>query len=116
MPATPKELSDVDELNAMMGGTLDKAHALALLRKHHNDLDKAATALLEGDTGAGSGAGADADAYGFDDLPHLEPVDAPGQGPRTPPRECPPGFSLCAGERGVWGGIVVLTSEDSIQA
>ena len=46
MPATPKELSDVDELNAMMGGTLDKAHALALLRKHHNDLDKAATALL----------------------------------------------------------------------
>ena len=90
MPATPQEQGDIDTLNAMMGGNLDETHALALLRKHGNNLDKAASALLEGDTGA------DAAQDIFADLPNLEPLDVPGVGPRTPPRE----FSLffCARE------------------
>ncbi|KAI0753245.1 hypothetical protein C8Q80DRAFT_1304918 [Daedaleopsis nitida] len=77
-PATPQETEDIETLNAMMGGSLDLHHALNLLRKHNNNLEKAASALLEGDTGAD-------DPYA--DLPSLEPLDAPGPGPRTPPRE-----------------------------
>lgn len=77
-PATPQETEDIETLNAMMGGTLDAYHALSLLRKHNNNLEKAASALLEGDTGVD-------DQYV--DLPSLEPLDVPGPGPRTPPRE-----------------------------
>ena len=101
MPATPQEQGDIDTLNAMMGGNLDETHALALLRKHGNNLDKAASALLEGDTGA------DAAQDIFADLPNLEPLDVPGVGPRTPPREFP--LFFCArepmvGEAG-WGKV-----------
>lgn len=69
-------------LAVVMDGAIDEGHALALLRKYNNDLDKAATALLEGETGADA-----LDA--FADLPALEAIDAPGPGPRTPPRKSP---------------------------
>ena len=76
IPATPQEAEDIEMLNSLMGGTLDPNHALAILRKHNNNLDKAASALLEGDNGADDGP------------PPLVPVDAlPGPGPRTPPRK-----------------------------
>ncbi|KAI8972449.1 hypothetical protein BD414DRAFT_560365 [Trametes punicea] len=79
-PATPQEAADIEVLNAMMGGSLDPAQALRVLRKHNNNLDKAASALLEGDTGEG-------DANPYADLPSLETLDTATVGPRTPPRE-----------------------------
>ncbi|CDO71510.1 hypothetical protein BN946_scf184910.g9 [Trametes cinnabarina] len=81
-PATPQEASEIELLNAMMGGTLDPVHALRVLRKHNNNLDKAATALLEGDTGEG-------ESNPYADLPNLEPLDTPTVGPRTPPPSRP---------------------------
>ncbi|KAH9847035.1 hypothetical protein C2E23DRAFT_850401 [Lenzites betulinus] len=81
-PATPQEATDIETLNALMGGSLDPAHALRLLRKH-KDLDKAASALLEGDNG-------DNDSGPFADLPALQPLDSPTPvGPRTPPPSRP---------------------------
>ncbi|KAI0822357.1 hypothetical protein BC628DRAFT_1409306 [Trametes gibbosa] len=81
-PATPQEQSDIETLNALMGGSLDPVHALRLLRKH-KDLDKAASALLEGDNG-------DNDSGSFADLPPLQTVDSPTPvGPRTPPPSRP---------------------------
>ncbi|RPD52248.1 hypothetical protein L226DRAFT_474460 [Lentinus tigrinus ALCF2SS1-7] len=93
MPATPQEQADIETLSAMMGGNLDEHHALLLLRKHNNNLEKAASALLEGDTGA--------DDPMYADLPGLEPINAPviGPGPRTPPREPE-------------GGVIDLTKDD----
>ncbi|KAH9937803.1 uncharacterized protein BXZ73DRAFT_100018 [Epithele typhae] len=85
MPATQQEADEIETLNAMMGGTLDPAQALALLRKHGGNLEKAASALLEGDTGADADNMADA----FADLPGLEPLDGPEVGPRTPPPSRP---------------------------
>ena len=81
MPAAPQERADIETLSAMMGGNLDEHHALLLLRKHSNNLEKAASALLEGDTGAEDPM--------YADLPGLEPINAPvaGPGPRTPPRK-----------------------------
>ncbi|KAI0357849.1 hypothetical protein OH77DRAFT_1583695 [Trametes cingulata] len=79
IPATPQEAADIETLNAMMGGSLDPAHALRLLRKHKNNLEKAASALLEGDNG-------EDDTGPYADMPNLEPLDAPTVGPRTPPR------------------------------
>ncbi|KAI0768258.1 hypothetical protein BD413DRAFT_696035 [Trametes elegans] len=83
MPATPQEQADIETLNSIMDGSLDPAQALRLLRKHNNNLEKAASALLEGDTGD--------DAPGpYADLPNLEPVDnTPTVGPRTPPPSRP---------------------------
>ncbi|KAI9068656.1 hypothetical protein FKP32DRAFT_1561274 [Trametes sanguinea] len=78
-PATPQEVSDIEMLNAIMDGNLDPAHALRVLRKHNNNLEKAASALLEGDTGEG-------EANPYADLPNLEPLDTATVGPRTPPR------------------------------
>ena len=52
--------------------------------KHNGDLDKAAAELLEAEMG--SAAPQDI----FADLPQLEPLDAPGPGPRTPPRKSNP--------------------------
>ena len=46
------------------------------------------SALLEGDTGD------TIDPSVFAGMPNLEPVDAPMQGPRTPPRESPSLFCL----------------------
>lgn len=79
-PPTPQEIEAIAMLNTMWDGSLDTNRALALLRKHGNDLDRTATALIEGDTG---------DPDDFSDLPHLEPLEAPiiGPGPRTPPRK-----------------------------
>ncbi|KAI0364511.1 hypothetical protein BV20DRAFT_1107189 [Pilatotrama ljubarskyi] len=79
MPATPQEATDIETLNAMMGGSLDPSHALRLLRKHRNNLEKAASALLEGDTG-------EDDTGPYADMPNLEPIDTGTVGPRTPPR------------------------------
>ncbi|KAI0643929.1 hypothetical protein C8Q79DRAFT_977495 [Trametes meyenii] len=81
MPATPQEVADIEMLSSMMGGSLDHAHALRLLRKHQNNLEKAASALLEGDNGEDAGA--------FADLPALEPLDTATVGPRTPPPSRP---------------------------
>ncbi|KAI0718526.1 hypothetical protein C8T65DRAFT_638279 [Cerioporus squamosus] len=93
-PATPQEQADIETLSAMMGGNLDELHALTLLRKYNNNLEKAASALLEGDTGA--------DDPMYADLPRLEPINAPviGPGPRTPPPSRP--------EK----GVIDLTKDD----
>ncbi|RDX44562.1 hypothetical protein OH76DRAFT_1466134 [Lentinus brumalis] len=93
-PATPQEQADIETLSAIMGGNLDEYHALTLLRKHNNNLEKAASALLEGDTGA--------DDPMYADLPRLEPINAPviGPGPRTPPPSRP--------EK----GVIDLTKDD----
>ena len=40
-PPTPQEKADIETLHSMMGGNLDTNHALALLRKHHNNLERA---------------------------------------------------------------------------
>ncbi len=86
-PATPLELAELDILRGMMGGAMDTDLALALLRRHGGNMDKTASALLEGDT-------ADAvDPSLYADLPHLEPLDTPMAGPRTPPREFFPSVS-----------------------
>ncbi|KAI0767227.1 hypothetical protein C8Q74DRAFT_941235 [Fomes fomentarius] len=81
-PPTPQEIADIAVLDTMWGGSLDTNRALALLRKHGNNLDRTATALIEGETG---------DPDDFSDLPHLEPLEAPviGPGPRTPPPSRP---------------------------
>ncbi|KAI0329993.1 hypothetical protein GY45DRAFT_1412263 [Cubamyces sp. BRFM 1775] len=79
VPATPQEAQDIEMLNSMMGGSLDPAHALRLLRKYSNNLEKAAAALLEGDTG-------EDDLGAYADMPNLEPLGATTVGPRTPPR------------------------------
>ncbi|KAI0672474.1 hypothetical protein C8Q78DRAFT_1077991 [Trametes maxima] len=81
MPATPQEAADIEMLSSMMGGSLDYGHALRLLRKHQNNLEKAASALLEGDNGEDAGVLAD--------LPDLEPLDTATVGPRTPPPSRP---------------------------
>ncbi|KAL1939454.1 hypothetical protein VTO73DRAFT_10010 [Trametes versicolor] len=81
-PATPQEAADIEILSGLMGGSLDPAHALRLLRKHNNNLEKAASALLEGDNGEN-------DSGPFADLPALEPLDTATIGPRTPPPSRP---------------------------
>ena len=89
MPATPQEAQDIEMLNSMMGGSLDPAHALRLLRKHSNNLEKAAAALLEGDTG-------EDDLGAYADMPNLEPLDTATVGPRTPPRTFHLRVCLCS--------------------
>ncbi|KAI0634033.1 hypothetical protein C8Q77DRAFT_1109415 [Trametes polyzona] len=81
-PATAQEAADVETLTGLMGGSLDPAQALRVLRKHQNNIDKAASALLEGDNG-------DNDPGPFADLPALEPLDTSTVGPRTPPPSRP---------------------------
>jgi hypothetical protein len=49
-PINSKEQADVDILMSVMS-TTDEATALRVLRKHNGDLDRAASAILEGDTG-----------------------------------------------------------------
>lgn len=52
-PISAKEREIVDSLMGMMGGgNVDSV--LSVLRRHNGDADKAATALLEGDTGGGA--------------------------------------------------------------
>ena len=90
-------------LKAVIGPDMDELRALAVLRKHNGDLDKAAAELLEAEMG--SAAPQDI----FADLPQLEPLDAPGPGPRTPPRKSnPQPFFLMSGEGegGSEGGVV----------
>ncbi|KAI1792356.1 hypothetical protein LXA43DRAFT_1060642 [Ganoderma leucocontextum] len=82
-PATPQELVELDILLGMMGGAMDTGVALALLRRHGGNMDKTAAALLEGDTPDV------VDPSIYADLPHLEPLDAPMAGPRTPPPSRP---------------------------
>lgn len=50
-PPTAKEQGDVDTMISMMGGDLLPEVALRLLRKHNGDVDKAASALFEGEIG-----------------------------------------------------------------
>ena len=80
-PPTPEEVENLYMLKAVIGPDMDELRALAVLLKHNGDLDKAAAELLEAEMG--SAAPQDI----FADLPQLEPLDAPGPGPRTPPRK-----------------------------
>ncbi|KAH9949345.1 hypothetical protein B0H21DRAFT_820149 [Amylocystis lapponica] len=78
---TAKELSDVEVLIAMMGGAMSPDVVLRVLRAHHGNLEKAASALLENNVGD-------------IEMPELVLPDAhtsgsPGPGPRTPPPSKP---------------------------
>lgn len=53
-PPTAKEKEDVEMLISMMGSDIDPDAALTVLRRNWGDIQKAASALLEGDTGAGA--------------------------------------------------------------
>lgn len=53
---TPQEQGDVEMMISMMGGDLSPQVALNLLRKHNGSIEKAASALLEGDRGSSSDA------------------------------------------------------------
>ena len=50
LPKNPQEQENVAMLTSIMS-TVDEAIALRVLRKHGNDIERAAAALLEGDTG-----------------------------------------------------------------
>ncbi|KZT72928.1 hypothetical protein DAEQUDRAFT_808891 [Daedalea quercina L-15889] len=75
---TQDEQEAVNTLRAMMGDAISAEVALKVLRKHNGDMDKAASALIEGDTG---GAASDA----------MDTSWAGGAtvGPRTPPPSKP---------------------------
>ena len=83
MPPTAQEIESLEMLRGILGDSLNADVALSLLRRNDGDLNKTASALLEGDTGD------TIDPSVFAGMPNLEPVDAPMQGPRTPPRESP---------------------------
>ena len=73
---TPQEQEAVATLQAMMGEGVSADDALRVLRKYNGDMERTATALLEGETGG-----------------VLEAMDTswsggPAVGPRTPPRKC----------------------------
>jgi hypothetical protein len=76
-----KEQESVDHLMAMMGDSIsDPEVARRVLRKCDGDLQKAATAILEGDRGEDR---------------HSSPVRKTEVKPFSPPRElCPPWFIL----------------------
>lgn len=84
---TLQEQDAVATLLAMMGeGTVSPDDALRVLRKYNGDMDRTATAMLEGETGG-----------------VLESMDTswsggPVVGPRTPPRKCAT-TSLCKAEK-----------------
>lgn len=71
---TPKEQDAVAELTIMMGDAVSADDALRLLRKYNGDMERTATAMLEGET-VGSSA-MDTSWSG-----------GPVVGPRTPPRK-----------------------------
>ncbi|TBU42983.1 hypothetical protein BD309DRAFT_922591 [Dichomitus squalens] len=83
MPPTAKELESLEILRGIMGDEMNADVALSLLRRNDGNMDKTASALLEGDTGD------TVDPSIYADLPNLEPLDAPMQGPRTPPPSRP---------------------------
>lgn len=74
-PPTAQEQQDVETLIALLGGTHSPDHALRLLREHHGDMDKAASALLESEPESTM------PALSLPDTGRTTP------GPRTPPRE-----------------------------
>ncbi|KDQ64316.1 hypothetical protein JAAARDRAFT_187660 [Jaapia argillacea MUCL 33604] len=60
IPPTPEEQLNIEILTGMMAGELDEHVARKVLRKHGGDMQKAASAILEGDRGevaAGGNAG-----------------------------------------------------------
>lgn len=76
--ATDKEEGDIEMLDALMGGGIDRAHALRLLRSYNGDVEKTATALLEeGATAATEGA--------VTFMPNLGPEDMAISRSRSPP-------------------------------
>ena len=79
-PPTDKERSNIELLDGMMGGGIDNMHALRLLRSFNGDVEKTASALLEGDTGGPSDGPIRL-------VPDIEPGDIGPSRPRSPPRE-----------------------------
>ena len=75
---TPQEQEAVETLLAMMGEDgISADDALRVLRKYNGDMDRTATALLEGETGGVVVEAMDTSWSG-----------GPAVGPRTPPRKC----------------------------
>lgn len=74
-PPTEQERFDVGQLHGMLGISADIC--LSVLRRSGGNVEKAASALLEGDTG------------GFDAIPEIGGPDPPAHGPRTPPPSKP---------------------------
>lgn len=77
-PPTAKEQEEVDLLLSMMGSDIHYDVALTVLRRNWGDIQKAAAALLEGDTGVETPAFPA--NFGQDNTRTA--------GPRTPPRTC----------------------------
>lgn len=78
---TDKEERDIDLLNGMMGGWIDRKQALRVLRSYNGNIEKAAIALLEdGTPGASEGA--------LTFMPTTDPVESGSSRPRSPPRQC----------------------------
>ncbi|TFY68606.1 hypothetical protein EVJ58_g910 [Rhodofomes roseus] len=73
---TQKEQEDVEMLMGLMGNAVSAEVAFKVLRKHKGDMDKAASALIEGDVGETSSAM---------DTPLSWAGGSAVQGPRTPP-------------------------------
>ncbi|KAH9929699.1 uncharacterized protein B0H18DRAFT_873777 [Fomitopsis serialis] len=88
---TQKEQDDVNMLMTLMGDAVSVDVALKVLRKHNGDMDKAASALLEGDLGEVASTMDTSWAGG------------PAVGPRTPPRKSTPEKDT---------SVIDLTAED----
>ncbi|KAI0080449.1 hypothetical protein K474DRAFT_1695753 [Panus rudis PR-1116 ss-1] len=81
-PATPQEIQDVDTLRSTLMSDLSFEAILSVLRRHKGDVEKAASALLEGDKGDSPPP--------YNTLPaNFGKDNTQSIGPRTPPPSKP---------------------------